>query len=216
MENIKICLITGYKGSGKDTLYKSYVNNDTRIKWAVYQNQWKQVSFPNINAKRLAFADEVKKLVYQKLVEEGILNKEVNPLDDSLKEKVLKTGKTFRDYCIELSMGTTFGRSMDKDVWVKKVYQEMLDDVSTGNAFVITDWRFQNEKEFLLYKNNVSLTTVRVFRRCVPIPSIDDKTEHDLDRLRTDFLVLPGEDTESEYEAATKIFPQYLGYKRLF
>ena len=97
-----INLITGYKRTGKDTLVKM-LNGDEPFNWIIYK------SSTNLNEKpknekhfvlepseRIGFADKLR------LEVDTILNIDTTSIDyNSLKELIIKDGKTYRDFLIE-------------------------------------------------------------------------------------------------------------------
>ena len=54
------------------------------------------------------------------------------------------------------------GREYNEDVWIKKAYEEMTSSEYPYDFIIIDDWRFPNEKNFLLSKEILHTITVRI------------------------------------------------------
>lgn len=74
---------------------------------------------------------------------------------------------------------------------------------------MITDWRYPNELEYLKKYKNHKITTIRLFRSDIPIPSTETISEHQLDDMSTDFILVPKTNSEEEFTKACELFPQY-------
>ena len=103
-------------------------------------------------------------------------------------------------------------RLQDPDYFAKHVYQEILK--RTKENFMITDLRFSNELSTAYgYLYQWKIITVRVFRKTVPVPSKEEVTEHDLDTVEPDYLLIPLENWQEELDAASKRFSYCHKYK---
>lgn len=198
MSDTNIIMITGYRGSGKDTLNKQLSGTShIPFNWIIYANPEVDKPFPHyLKARRVAFADILKDEVIASLgniLPEGFDR-------DRDKEMMLSTGKTFRQHCIDTAMSA---RAVNVDHWSTKA----MSQVKPGESIVITDWRFQNEIKYCARFGSV--TSIRVFRRSVPVPPADDRSEHDLDHEVTDFLLVTSED---DFNSACSLFPQYSSF----
>jgi hypothetical protein len=216
----KLVCITGYRRTGKDSLYKlcnsdrviyvPYIQNDNqeqikdiehyKVKWIIYQEHNHQFPFIAItDFKRAALADKLKIEVHKKL---GLPDPENLEFYDKFKERMSIDGKSLRQHYIDYGQEK---RDIDKDYWLKEI-------VKTEFPTCITDLRFQNELAYLKGEDP-NLVTIRVFRRDVPIPpKIDDSsqdTEHNLDDYLTDFLLV---DSIQSYDKLTDIMPCYYSY----
>lgn len=188
-------MICGYKGTGKDFLFKKLSKQETGFSWKVYSLHTNFLKFQS-KIQRVAFADHLKLEVQEKF---GI---PINAEKDT--ELVVRT--SLPDYIFTpRDAWIWYGKLMreqDIDYWCKKAL------VNLEKSVVITDWRFPNEEVYV--KNNFrDVTTVRIYRKDVPIPSSNIESEHSLDHILTDFLLIP------EYESidhALQIFPQYSSY----
>lgn len=178
-------MICGYKRTGKDILFSNLIGKG-EFKWRVYSRGLKLV--PDENYKRFAFADKLKEevtLVY------GI------PENIADKDKIQFGDKSARNLYIEWA---NYRKTTDSDYWCKQLVSSNL---------IVTDWRFINELDFVKNKFN-KIVTVRVYRSIIPIPSKEIKSEHELDSILTDFLIVC--DDDFEFEQAVKYFPQYFEY----
>ena len=194
-----ITLICGYKRTGKDTLVKM-CNGDEEFKWVVYKNPNSDDIFHIRPTRRLAFA-------YKLRLEVSILLGIDESIDyDTFKEVIVKDGKTYRDFLIEHA---ALRRSEDIDYWVRKAVD--WDNLSSDDRISVTDWRYPNELDYIRQYEHLNVTTVRVYRSDVPVPSDEDISEHQLDNIITDFLLVTSDD---EFEQACILFPQYKNYVR--
>ena len=188
-----IHLVCGYKRTGKDTLVKMF-NNEEKFDWVVYSAGNHLDVVPVV---RVGFADKLRQEVNQ------VLNIREDMDYDTFKEVVVRDDKTYRDILIEYA---AYRRDQDVDYWVK----QSLDKFIPYKNYMVTDWRYPNEVEFLQKRGFV--TTIRVFRSEVPIPGKDVISEHSLDNECTDFLLISPQDN---FEEVCKLFPQYKNYKRV-
>jgi|SRR5579875_96475 len=189
-----IYLICGYRGSGKDTFFKS-LNNENNYKWSVYSKGEDLII--NNKIQRLAFADDLKVLVVNHL-------KNLYPnFDITLefceqnKDKPLFNGSSFRDYCINMGKSKV---KENKYFWVDRVKNKIIDN---NIDYFITDFRFPHE----LISN---CKTIRIHRSTIKKP--EDKSELYLDNFLTDYLVIPEDD---DINLCLNIFPQYKEYKKV-
>lgn len=202
--NINLC--TGYRKTGKDSLYQELIGN-RKYTWYVYcnQNLHKNYNFSLFNETiRIGFADKLK--------EEASLKYNI-PLhisDEDKDKKIYVHPKTkqlvsARDIYIEWGKKR---RNEDINYWVKKVEEQFVPEYNN----IITDWRFINEYEYL-NERYPFITTIRLFRSDVPIPNYDIESEHNLDTFETDYLFLA---TPNDFDIALELFPQYSNFKYLF
>jgi len=190
----KLFVLVGYRRTGKDTLAKALVEG-TPISDLYWTSCFKVPSC--INGKRLALADAVK----AEVLELYPCLKQIDNLE-AIKDQALDIldGKSPRDLWKQHAMKQ---RSLDPDYWIHKVMQVI--EVNTEHDIVITDCRFRNEIEaFKQLKYQV--ITIRIVRDIVPIPDPTDITEHELDEIKTDYLLV---DTISSLNLALDLFPQY-------
>ncbi|CAH6421706.1 Hypothetical protein HVR_LOCUS1346, partial [uncultured virus] len=128
-------------------------------------------------------------------------------------------------------------RSQNPDYWCEATFISMLEmttdlimksgsaqlEADSSNSqvddvwCVVTDWRYRNESRYLINKlsnyeipaeQRSNILTVRLYRSEVPEPDANIDSEHDLDSVCTDFLLLR-DDVEGELEKAIEKFPQY-------
>ena len=198
MSDTNIIMITGFKGSGKDTLNRQLSGTShIPFNWIIYAHPDNTRPFPHhITARRVAFADILKDEVIASLG--SILPSDFDR--DRDKEMMLSTGKTFRQHCVDVAMSA---RAVNVDHWSSRAMAQ----VKPGESIVITDWRFRNEIRYCAKFGSV--TSIRVFRSSVAVPPSNDKTEHDLDHEITDFLLVTSED---DFNSACSLFPQYSSF----
>jgi hypothetical protein len=117
-------------------------------------------------------------------------------------------------------------RADDPQVWAKRVAAqieaEKFKDSPRGLVDVITDFRFDNELLERKYAHDFGehgqspIMTMRLFRKEVRIaPKLTDRrldSEHNLDGLRTHFLLTP----PGEFVDAVLMFPQYADYRPMW
>jgi hypothetical protein len=192
-----IHLLTAYRQTGKDTFLRSLTCPDESIKpWHFYGPPG--VTTPPIpNGIRIAFADEVKRLVHEEYC--------LDPTMESEKDRAIIThpisGKQqlLRHAYIEIALQE---RNKDINVWCRRA----LRNWDSKTKVTVTDWRFPNELEFVRTLTP-DVTTWRLFRSEVSIP--ESETEHQLDTYPTDWLLVT---SELEFERAIQQFPQYRDY----
>lgn len=197
-----IRMISGYRGTGKDTICQHLNTGKGEYKWVVYHSSNREIKPFRGPGIRIAFADELKKEV----VAEQNLPSTFNLEKD--KEMLLPSGKTFRQHCIEKGCAM---RAKDPSHWVRLGFRNCEFSHAT---ITISDWRYIiGEYNYAISMGEV--ITFRVFRKDVPIPPIvnpTDDPEHSLDHFMADYLILPKKNQEEEFKAAIKIFPQYQNY----
>lgn len=198
-------LICGYRGSGKDSLYKWFCGDRTH-EWRrlIYKTIPTELLIDGINTVRIGFADSLKAEVL-KLLGLPIFNHEMykdKPLSEI--ENIVRThicqpidkNQSLRD--VYISYGTE-KRRQDPEFWCQRLFERVADE----DSVCITDWRYPNEMEF--FKDKGEVITIRVFRKDVPIPP--EPVEHQLDGFKTDLVFIPPSD--EEFEAFLRRFPQY-------
>lgn len=117
--DIKVIGLCGVAQSGKDTFCEIAIE--------LFKKQ-------NIQAKRVSFADALKKDVESFLLEKiGISSFTTNT-----KEKTL-----IRDFLV--SYGTKLMRKIDENIWINKVDQIVRQNIKNNIVTIITDIRYENE-----------------------------------------------------------------------
>lgn len=197
---MSLTLVCGYRRTGKDTLCK-ILNGDHTYSWLIYGKQ--NSKYVSGKVERLAFADALKKEVE---IEYGV----PADLPDSQKEAPLYLVKLFEDLVSARRIWIYQGalrRSQDIDYWCSIIHNSLREN----HKYIITDWRFPNEYEFFAKRGLVD-NTIRIFRSQVPIPPLEEASEHSLDSFLTDFLLVT---SEEEFVTAKSQFPQYSSYCKL-
>lgn len=204
-----LIFICGYKGHGKDTLvdtiqhggffkYDIFIHNTGTSGTSGVSDASSVIDYIK-KAKRIAFADALK----NEIKEEYHLDKIPITLAEKEIKNIVDNGKlvSFRDLCIKVALER---RKEDPDYWVKKAGKAIA--ATTDTAVVFTDWRFINE---FSYFQNVTTTTavagvsikritIRFFRATAVIPSNDILSEHELDDIETDYIIIPYNSTIPE------------------
>lgn len=211
-----INLITGYKRTGKDTLVKM-LNGDEPFNWIIYKSSsnFNEKHFVIEPSERIGFADKLRSEV------DTILNMDTTSIDyNVLKELIIKDGKTYRDFLIEHG---ALRRNEDINYWVSRAINwdnfsqqnkisersEKYNILEKSETISITDWRYPNELDYISQYKNLNITTIRLYRSNIPVPPDDIISEHQLDNVSTDFLLVPNEE---DFKKACKLFPQYNNY----
>lgn len=185
---MSIIAICGYRGHGKDTLYRAmrgmvnyqgpqfetHIFHKPRTEKLIY----KLLRHPRIL--RFASADEIKRQMCRtyNISHEELEKKKDRPMKQAM--------CTYRDV-----MKSIAKKCLEKDklCFVRKIEECEIDDETT---IVVTDLRMKHEHEYLkefAQKKGLEYITIRVFRPEVSIPEEDDSTEHGLDHLETDYFV---------------------------
>lgn len=200
-----IRLVCGYKRTGKDTLVKMF-NQEEDFNWVVYHNPETKSHFKIEPVKRVGFADKLREEVNLILD----ISEEIDY--DTFKETVVRDNKTYRDFLIEHA---AYRRGQNIDYWVERAakWNKLNNNINenTEEHIMITDWRYPNESEYLR-KSGLDVITIRVFRSEVPVPPDNIISEHQLDNMDTDFLLVPRANTEDEFGKACELFPQYQNF----
>ena len=92
------------------------------------------------------------------------------------------TGQTPRDLLLAHAITA---RATDPDIYSRI----LVSNIQSGSRYVISDWRYKREYEFIEreLRNVAILVRVRIVRPNI-VPS-DDHTEHDLDNDTFDFVI---------------------------
>lgn len=203
-----ILLISGGRGHGKDTFYNDLLCNNRR--WIIYtENEIFDIkSLKNIQ--RLSFAKLLKESVWFDLtnnqLDEKIIDKYKNikliDLPNIKKDEYSNfLQMSFREYIIKIAMEK---RAIDKDYWVKSA----MKNYKNGNL-AITDFRFENEYEYIKKNYDVNVLTIRVYRSNIQLS--DDISESSLNNFKTDYLVLSKDEDFIDFISK---FNQYKNYRK--
>lgn len=189
-----IRLVCGYRRTGKDTLVKMF-NHQEPFKWLVYRSPHNVKPWSITTVKRVSFADNLRSEVNNIYDMEKYKNYDY----DELKSVKVLGDKTYRDLLIEHA---ALRRDQNIDYWVASAadWDNLSDDV------MVTDWRYPNEFAYLSLHHPI---TIRLYRSDISIPDESMISEHQLDNVLTDFLLVNSED---EFDQAIKVFPQYKNY----
>lgn len=163
----QILLVSGYRGTGKDTFFKIISGQEDNFKWSI-PDELNCIIESYKTIKRFAFADKLK----QKL---GIT--------DEMKNKILLGNKTGRDILIEFAKEK---RNEDPLYFCKLLIDDLLQLENT--LVIITDHRYPNEYEYILTKFD-NVKTIRLYRKSVPVPDESIESERSLDNFNFDFFL---------------------------
>jgi septin family protein len=195
---VKFLLLCGYRGTGKDTFVNDLLYR--KENWCVYTKNMDNIDEVYKPRSRLGLADSVKKEV-AKLCGLPISVSQI----DNLKDVMMISGRKLREYLIEQT-----GRKAleNKFYWEEEAMKEVEED----DDYVISDFRYKRTLEYFKDK----CLTARLFRMEVKIPIEKEKTEHILDDLETDFLLLPVDNHEEQFKKCCDTFKQYSEYKLIY
>ena len=173
----KIILLSGYKGTGKDELYK-LVTSSSQKGWKVWK--WSEITpitlkdhFLSGPIKRVSIADKIK--------EEA--NKIFMIPPNVPKDKPFIQGEmvTPRDLYVLVA------NTKPCEDWMNEILPQLKEHRGVS---VITDFRHPEEYEFLKQcLPSHELITVRLYRQSVPEPSKKDMMERSLDSFPFDYLL---------------------------
>lgn len=209
-----VMLIAGYRRTGKDTFGLGLSKGSFEHKWMVFSEnpngffidnelvQHKKIFSLFKDAVRVAFADELRRILLVDLSLGNNYNFEVN------KDTAIVKGKLIRQHLIDVG---TLGRMMDAECWSKKtlVPHFYIGNISSPRKPVIcTDWRFINEN-ISATQANVSTITLRLYRSTIPIPALGIESEHNLDSCKTMYLITPD---YHHFNEAIKMWSFYSNY----
>ena len=192
-------MVCGYRGTGKDYLAAQLSNDPIPFNWKVYGHDDAEFIDIGVPRVRVSFADELKRQVMEA---EGI---EPGTYSEELKSTVIRDGLTFRDILIDVA---TKKRAEVPTYWAEYAIKRFLESHGEGTPFIVTDWRFPNELEYLR-SIQISPITIRVY--CPTVPRVDTESETALDDVLTDFVLVRG-GVGGQMMAQ---FPQYAGYVEL-
>jgi hypothetical protein len=154
-------------------------------------------------AKLVAFADALRRAVYEEL--------RVPPDFEYERDKDLLlfdgNKKSVRDHLIQCG---DLGRALDPAHWVKRAFADYFVK-PPGMNLICSDYRFKAELGEA-EKAGIVVHTLRLYRSEVPVPPAGLPSEHSLDDVATDFLLVSETDADAEKEKLCKIMPQYAGY----
>lgn len=219
-------LVTGYRGTGKDTLQKAththqieYPNHkNTKLPstkntpvWLVYSDPYTTHDVVAVNpCHRVAFADTLKRDTHAYLGLPQTPASYYESVKDTMiiPDPVSKQMKSMRHHYIDYGQ---LKKQFDSKYWCRQVLGGA--NYPIGSDVMITDCRFPEEvtyAEQIASKRGMKLYSWRVYRETVPVPLAEEKSEHSLDSWLTDVLLVI---TPAEFDKAVQLFPQYSQYK---
>lgn len=194
----KILAICGYKRSGKNFFATNPEN------FLIYKRRDSSDLIVPPNSVQISNADYLKNVQIPSYL--GIVpDYESIQNGECVKDILVINGKTIREHLKEIAMET---KKKDKMFYARKTVEKVFLLSKENNPIVITDFRFPEEAD-CYSKMGLNWTSVRIFRKTVPIPDENDKTEHGLDKFLTDYLAV---DNEESFDEACVLFPEYRTY----
>ena len=173
--------LVAYKRTGKDTFVKC-LREGLKQNWVVWSLTGQPLHISQ-DVVRVSFADRLRKQTVD-YINHPDLNLDTLESQKDTKEYTAKnifTGETetkiLRDWIIHIA---SYYRLLDPCYYVDIVKKQLQ---FTINDVCITDVRFPEEV-------SVCDKTIRLFRKDVPIPDKSIVSEHALDNLDTDYLLL--------------------------
>lgn len=205
-----IILVGGYRGMGKDYFYQMLSRcNEWNCTYSLWSKNSVDLSFLNKPAKLIKMSTTLKQDVAEilRITVDELESKKDVALDRPYTWKLIRPRfPTYRHVLIDRAEYT---RSIDPEYYVKRAAEEC--EVDKLN--VITDWRNLNELNIDKYiTSNSRVTTIRIHRDGVPIPSSDLVSEHYITQLPVDLLILPPNRTPSDY---SHLFSWTEGFERI-
>lgn len=184
MKNKIIIGISGKKRSGKNTIALA-------IKKAYYKAS-SNGTIPNLVIKELAFADAVKEVAAVAL---GLPKDEFFNDECKQKEYLFFDGTILTGRQILQKIGTDCLRNhLNYSIWITNIQNKIKR--SNSDIFIITDVRFKNEMDFLVYKEAYSIRVNRL-----DLPNDDNHiSEVDLDEEKRFDLVVTSNSSEPDYK----------------
>jgi hypothetical protein len=157
---MKIYMIRGFSGSGKDTLGSCFVSH--------------------YGFTRLAFADSLKSIVSQKYnIPEIVLHSQ-----EGKKQICLENGKTWREILIEEAANL---RNNDPDIFAKMCAKKI--SLLGCENIVFTDWRYPNELQIIQEEfPDAMIVKIHMIREGQKESPVNSPTEYLLEKDIPDIL----------------------------
>lgn len=189
-----ILLISGYRRHGKDTLCDHLTGRQNCFVYYPETKNGTAFVFPDVNYRRVAFADVLKAecsvLLDLSLAEIEELKDKPLPEHSRYVFKCVEPASsppTVRDVLIDYG---AYCRSTDINYFCARVAEQALNNKDC--ITVVTDFRYVNECNYLKEKLLGTFrraVTVRIHREGVVIPAISETSEHQLDDFDFDLRI---------------------------
>jgi hypothetical protein len=208
-------LITGWRTHGKDTVLEDLIHEQFHKNWIVLTKRNPDKSVLSwqgcANWTHLSFAKALKEYV------NDLHGLPPTTPKDAVLPFLIEDCSTYRELLV---LEGENARQKDPYYWCKQAFFGPLNNKnwdSNPRPICVTDWRNINEfnfvQEWMKQKRPFSkVVTARVFRDKAVVPSEEEKTEHTLDDVLTDCLILPRDGFHRSYNLALEHFPQYDEY----
>ena len=196
-----LTFVTGYSGSGKTTLPKLY-NKLLPFNYAIYRSPLYQAS-PYLTVRpagEVRITTELRKSFKFRY----------NYLTDITNDELYEHHKKHKpDFIQHLEKYTEEMRRFEPLFFIRSCYNKFMVG-NEGENLIVTDFRFENEFEFLCDRGRRP-TTVRIFK--TEAKESNRESDHALDKFKTDFLFVPLERKEEHFQNACKQFHHYSNYQ---
>ncbi len=211
----RILMLTGWRGTGKDTYAAQLAGSGTDYRWLCYCKDDIAYEITKSDTwKFFACAAELKREViahYQLALqfpeiktEAGLLLYLESRKNDS--DLLLVNGQRISYRKLLIDHGA-MRRAQSISYWIEKI------NCCESNDIIVTDWRFPNELYWIDgHMTQCQVRTVRLYRSAVPIPPWEEPSEHSLDSMYTDVLLVP---SEADYEQCCRLLPHYREYRKM-
>lgn len=168
--NKNIIVVSGKKGSGKDTFADIFIRKKLIKELSEGTDFSKIVDF-----EKLSFAQPIKEIL------SIITDKTVKELDENKNCKLKFEDKTVRDYYRLIA--DSFKKIFDENIWVRLLVKK----IDKNKRYIITDLRFKNEYGILLEKFNPVF--IRIKRNVEEDNHISETSLDDLPDSNFDFII---------------------------
>lgn len=202
-----VILICGYRKTGKDMLYQKLSRKAPLdlFSWSIYASPLVDSSkvYNDFNTGtyiRQALADKLKSEANTQYSISSYISDNEKDIKQFI-HPITKALVSARDIYIEWGEKR---RGEDPEYWCKCIEKPLL-----GETVVITDWRHPNERDYFVNEYG-NVITMRVYRGDVIEPPKNVISEHDLDNVLTDYVLIF--DKPGEWDILLEHFPQYQNY----
>lgn len=213
-------LISGYRGTGKNTFANHLQKKDSRFRYTVFSrtqfSYWRGIQLYSKH-KEVSFAKALKKEVAAILGLDSWLTVDKRKNTPLTAEEHIAyapywgdrpAGDTVRDVLIDRAR---YWLKQDPCHYARIAMEREC--FSDKKDYIITDWRYLAEHQYISEKKGANnVITIRIIRAEVPVPPLTDDSEHQLDDFKPDFIVIPKGD-----KASRALVPkEYLRYRSSF
>lgn len=196
--------ICGYRNVGKTTFSNELSGNRLgEHEWDIYVLPCNTVFEEElifrswIGKPTVALADPVREVAFNLLKLPSTYEYDKHK-DDPMPEH---NNRSVRDYLIRIGQ---IGRKIDPGYWVKRVVMPYYVEYGEHRKeIIISDLRFRSELK-AMDDGEIWPLTIRLYRMDVPTPAGNIESEHDLDSLTTEILLVP---EKRDFDAYPDAYP---------